>query len=62
MLPVVFPLTSAFATKQYLLNNKLQMEWDVIITAMLTTSGCCCVMGKQKDYVNKVIGYEEHRG
>lgn len=33
------------------------MEWDVIITAMLTTSGCCCVMGKQKDYVNKVIDF-----
>lgn len=55
MLGVALPLKSASTTKQYLLNNKLQIEWDVIITAMLTTSGCCCVIGKKKDYVNKVF-------
>ena len=60
MLAVVFPLTSAFTLKQNLLSNKLQIDWDVIITAMLTTCGCCCVVGKQKDFVNKVFNFRKN--
>ena len=51
---VTFPLSSSISMKQYLSGNEMKIAWDVVITAMLTTSGYCCVVGKQKDYVNNV--------
>jgi len=54
---VTFPLSSSISMKQYLSGNEMKIAWDVVITAMLTTSGYCCVVGKQKDYVNNVIDF-----
>ena len=41
--------------KEMLVNP--QIAWDVIITSMLTTMGSCCVVGKNEDYINRVINF-----
>lgn len=37
--------------------KKSQIEWDVLITAMLTTLGSCCIVGKNEDHINHVRDY-----
>lgn len=48
-------LMTMSSAKEMLANP--QVAWDVAVTSLLTTMGSCCVVGKNEDYVNRVIDF-----